>query len=213
MQNFDHRHETITGTAFLNLWRHLGGGEIRGRRAIAFWRGGKRDSVAIDIERGLWHDHATGDGGDAVALVRTANGLDVAGALRWLEQTGYRQPSRRMTAAEIAEHRRKREEAERRRLAVADFRRALDGELDRLKLAAGDAGDDAALEAAASLQYRLMQSAEGVFSEMLERDGGRVAWLVAKGREERQDAAKVAAVIVDMLAAAQCEEGKYDRAA
>lgn len=207
------RPDPITGGAFAALWRHLGGGDIRGRRAVAFWRGGKRDSVAVNIDRGLWHDHATGDGGDAVALVRAAMGLDVAGALRWLEDAGYRQPTRRMSAAELAEARRKREDADRRRLAVADFRQVLDAELDRAKLAAAEADDDAELERAASLQYRLAQAPETVFAEMLGQDGGRVQWLIARGREHRQNAAQATALIVDLLAAAQEREGLYGRAA
>lgn len=207
------RPDPITGGAFAALWRHLGGGDIRGRRAVAFWRGGKRDSVAVDIDRGLWHDHATDDGGDAVALVRAAMGLDVAGALRWLEEAGYRQPARRMSAAELAEARRKRADADRRRLAVADFRAALDSELDRLKTEAGDADDMAVLERAASLQYRLAAQPDAVFEEMLAQDSASVSWLIAQGREHRQNAAQATALIVDLLAAAQEREGLYGRAA
>lgn len=207
------RNPSITGAAFEELWKHLGGAGIRGKRSVAFWRSGKRQSVSINIERGLWHDHAAGDGGDAIALVKTVLNVGIGESLAWLEREGYRQPSQRMTALEVAAHRRKREEAERRRIAVADFRAALDAELDRLKLATAESGDDAGLERAASLQFALAQSPEAVFSDMLERDAGRVGWLLAKGREDRQDAARITAVIVDLLAAAQGQEGTHDRAA
>lgn len=82
--------ERIVGAAFLSLWRHLGGGDIWGRRAVAFWRNGKRGSVAVDVERGFFWDHGTGKGGDAVDLVRLIFSLDTGAALQWLEAQGYR---------------------------------------------------------------------------------------------------------------------------
>jgi hypothetical protein len=205
--------ERITGQAFLSLWRELGGGELRGRRGRAFWRGGDGLNVAVDIERGLWRDHVTGAGGNAVDLVRVALGVGVAEALRWLEEAGYRQPARRMSAAELAEQRRRREDAKRHRLELADFRRALDCELDRLKLAAAEADDMAALEQAASLQYRLAQDPEAVFEELMRADGRRVRWLIEEGRADREQAGKLTAVVVDLLAKAQEREGTYGRAA
>jgi hypothetical protein len=165
--------------------------------------------VAVDIERGLWRDHASGAGGNAVDLVRVALGVDVAKALTWLEEAGYRQPARRMSAAELAEQRRRREDAERRRLEVADFRRALDCELDRLKLAAAEADDMAALEQAASLQYRLAQDPEAVFEELMRADDRRVRWLIEEGRADREQAAQLTRLAVEILAKAADREGAH----
>ncbi len=181
--------------------RGLGGPDLRGRRLRAWWRDGSRDSVAVDVRRGLWHDHATGDGGDAVDLVRVVLGLSMAEALAWLEREGYRQPARRLTTREITEQRRRREVEERRRIDIADYRRALDGVLDRLKLSAVEAGNDHALERAASLQYRLSMTPAAVMTEMLATDDARVAWLIAQGREDRQHATEITRLVVDILAA------------
>jgi hypothetical protein len=208
--------QTVKGGAFLSLWRALGGGEVRGSRELkarAFWRNGDGWSVSLNPSRGLWFCHVTGAGGNAVDLVRVALGVGTAEALRWLEEAGYRQPARRMSAAELAEQRRRREDAQRRRLEVADFRRALDCELDRLKLAAAEADDMAALEQAASLQFRLAQDPEAVFEELMKSDGRRVRWLIEEGRADREQAGKLTAVVVDLLAKAQEREGTYGRAA
>jgi hypothetical protein len=66
------------------VWSALGGGELRGRRGRAFWRGGTHDSVALDLSRKLWFDHAAGEGGDVVALVQRVVGCDFRGAVAWL---------------------------------------------------------------------------------------------------------------------------------
>ena len=44
-----------------DVWSALGGPELRGNRGQAFWRGGDGYSVALDFEKGLWHDHRDGD--------------------------------------------------------------------------------------------------------------------------------------------------------
>jgi hypothetical protein len=202
--------ERIVAGVFASLWKSLGGGEIRRGRAQAFWRGGKRDSVAVDTERGLWRDHATGEGGDAIDLIARALGCSIREALAWAEAEGYRTPSRRLSAAEIAEARRKREAAERHALHAADYLRALDAELDAGKLAAIDAGDDAALEGVASLQWRLAQAPAAVMAEMRQTDGARVRALIETGREDRQWCGRLVACVVDMLASA---EVSHERAA
>jgi hypothetical protein len=204
--------ERITGQAFLSLWRELGGGKVRGSRELkaqAFWRNGDGWSVSLNPSRGLWFCHVTGTGGDAVDLVRLALGVGVAEALTWLEEAGYRQPARRMSAAELAEQRRRRKDAQRRRLEVADFRRALDCELDRLKLAAAEADDMAALEQAAGLQYRLAQDPEAVFEELMRADDRRVRWLIEKGKADREHSAQLTWLAVEILAKAADREGAH----
>jgi hypothetical protein len=70
---------------------------------MAFWRNGDGFNVAIDCERGVWHDHAHGEGGGILALVQTALGCDKPGAVAWLEQNGFiaaRDPHVRRVAAD-----------------------------------------------------------------------------------------------------------------
>ena len=38
------------------------------RRAVATWRGGTHPSVSIDLDKQLWNDHVTGEGGSGGAL-------------------------------------------------------------------------------------------------------------------------------------------------
>jgi hypothetical protein len=60
------------------------GGEMRGKRGNAFWRGSQDFNLSLDAEKGLWHDFVSGEGGDVFKLVETALGCDFRGALEWL---------------------------------------------------------------------------------------------------------------------------------
>jgi hypothetical protein len=66
------------------VWSALGGGKLRRRRGVAWWRAGTGRNVAVSAKTGKWHDYATGDGGDVVALVSTALRCDFAAAVKWL---------------------------------------------------------------------------------------------------------------------------------
>ena len=70
------------------VWRALGGGRLIGGRGQAFWRDGAGYNVALDQKKGLWYDHARSEGGDAIDLVRRAEGLSFTGALRRLAELG-----------------------------------------------------------------------------------------------------------------------------
>jgi hypothetical protein len=76
--------DLISRCDICSVWGALGGSPLRGRRGRAFWRGGTHDSVALDLDRGLWFDHGAGEGGDAVALVQRVAGCDFREAVRWL---------------------------------------------------------------------------------------------------------------------------------
>jgi hypothetical protein len=76
------------------VWRALGGGRLIGNRGQAFWRDGTGYNVALDAKKGLWYDHARSEGGDAINLVRRAEGLSFTGALRRLaELSGIETPA------------------------------------------------------------------------------------------------------------------------
>jgi hypothetical protein len=73
------------------VWAALGGRKLRRLRGQAWWRGGDGYSVSLDAQRGLWHDHVTGDGGDVVTLVRVVRGCGFIEAADWLaHHTGVR---------------------------------------------------------------------------------------------------------------------------
>ena len=66
------------------VWEAVEGGELRNGRGRAAWRNGLGFNVAIDEEKGLWHDFVTGDGGNKLSLVCTAMNMTPAEAARWL---------------------------------------------------------------------------------------------------------------------------------
>jgi hypothetical protein len=66
------------------VWAALGGGELRGNRGQAFWRGGDGFNVALYLHTGTWHDFVSGDGGDVIALVEMVQGCDFKQACAWL---------------------------------------------------------------------------------------------------------------------------------
>lgn len=72
----------------LAVVRALGGPEPRGGRLRAWWRDGDGLNVAIDPAKGQWFDHARGEGGGVLSLVRNVMLVDDAGALRWLTTNG-----------------------------------------------------------------------------------------------------------------------------
>jgi hypothetical protein len=202
--------ERITGGLYLTVARHIGYEIVRGRSRAIYRNGKNPNSMSHDIERGRFTDFKTDQRGDMADLVRLTLRLTEAETFRWLEGNGYRTPLRRLSAAEAAEQRQRREAEDRRRIDVADFRRGLYAELDCLKVQALDSGDDEALEAAASLQFRLSQQPEDVMSQMLSSDGARVRSLIELAREDRGNAAQITARIVGMLAGAELERERAE---
>jgi len=108
-----------------------------GRRLSGSWRvgslaGEQGGSLAIELKRrrGLWIDHATGDKGDALDLVKGVLGYDTREALRWSRQwLGIDQ--------DTPESREQYEAAQRKRRAARAAREAAEREIDakRLKFA------------------------------------------------------------------------------
>lgn len=75
---------TLAEVDLCEVWIALGGAPLKGKRGIAFWRGGKNRSVRVDRAKG-WYDHANGVGGGALDLVRTVLACDIHAALEFLE--------------------------------------------------------------------------------------------------------------------------------
>src|SRR5262245_25597840 len=54
-------------------------------------RYGSRGSFSVDLQKGVWHDHETGQGGGVLDLVTRETGLREEQRLEWLSQHGYLQ--------------------------------------------------------------------------------------------------------------------------
>ena len=53
------------------------------------WRYGNRGSLSVDVDRAVWRDHETGEGGGLLDLIEREVGCDRAGSLAWLRSRGY----------------------------------------------------------------------------------------------------------------------------
>lgn len=75
----------LADLSILEVWRALGGGELRGGRGKAFWRNGDGYSISMNLTRHTWFDFRDQRGGGVLALVEVALGCGRAEALAWLE--------------------------------------------------------------------------------------------------------------------------------
>lgn len=95
--------DSIANASIASAWRSLSGGEIKNGRARAFWRGSTDLNISVDVERGIWHDFTTGEGGGVLALVQTVLECDKRAAVEWMEGQGLI-PSRTLTPEEKAKY-------------------------------------------------------------------------------------------------------------
>jgi len=68
------------------VYRALTGIDAKHHRGIAVWRDGKARSVALSDTKGTWFDHAAGEGGGVIDLVRRVRACDAQEALHWLAE-------------------------------------------------------------------------------------------------------------------------------
>lgn len=64
--------------------RRLLGDPNRAHSTRTDWRYGRHGSLSVDIRKGVWRDHETGDGGGVLDLIRHHTGLTGRDALDWL---------------------------------------------------------------------------------------------------------------------------------
>ena len=64
------------------LWRHFGFDGQPGNSCRTPWREDRKPSLSITTDGALWHDFATGEGGDAVDFFQRATGLPQKAACR-----------------------------------------------------------------------------------------------------------------------------------
>ena len=114
--------EIVARARICDLWVALGGGELRHGRGKGFWRDGDGWNIAINESKGVFYDHAHGEGGGVLDLVQTALGCDRKRALEWLAaHQGVNLDNRRpLTRHERRQYSLRRSRAE---LAARDFTR------------------------------------------------------------------------------------------
>lgn len=69
--------ETVKKTVSLSRYFADQGVPLKsgGTRAVATWRGGKNPSVSIDNDKGVWHDHVSGNGGTVIDACMVIEGV------------------------------------------------------------------------------------------------------------------------------------------
>jgi hypothetical protein len=154
----------------LDVWRALGGGDLRRGRGRAFWRGGDGLHVAIEPKKNAWFDFARGEGGGVLDLVERARGCDRAAAGAWLRDlVGV--PDQPLAPSS------RRRFARAKALAVEDSRRAW-----RWSIGAAERLNEAKLAAvdydAGRMDCRALESAARALREIEESEPGALllAW-------------------------------------
>lgn len=75
--------EIVSRTRISEVWRALGGGDLRNGRGRAWWRGGDGYNVALHEANGCWYDYRDHVGGGVLDLVQHIRGGNRTDALRW----------------------------------------------------------------------------------------------------------------------------------
>ena len=178
---------------------------MRGKRGKAFWRNGDAYSIALEPTKGTWYDHRDGRGGGALALVEIALGCNRRSALQWLEGKGFIEP-RMLTHGQRCDRVRRSTTAGTMASDIAYWRSAFIMELGVRKVAAAEAGCDAAFARAASLCNVLENGRpEKIVREFIRHRKNtpwEVARLIAAGRERDLESQRITGEVVLLLARA-----------
>ena len=76
---------TLDQIRILDVWRVLGGGELKRNRGRAFWRDGDGYTVALNSDKDVWYDFRDSRGGGAIDLVMVARQCSQNDAIRFLK--------------------------------------------------------------------------------------------------------------------------------
>jgi len=76
--------ELIVRTSIAELWRYLGGGNLKGQRGQAFWRESSDFNISLNEDQGTYYDFAVSKGGGILDLILTIRGCDRKEAVRVL---------------------------------------------------------------------------------------------------------------------------------
>jgi hypothetical protein len=192
----------MIGPHIIDVWLRLGGGELHGKRGRAFWRDGDGWSVSLDLERGLWYDHALGGGGGVIELVQVARNCDRRDALVWLEEEGFIE-RRTFSREERREYARRRDLVAWTAREIPYWRAAIVEELNARKMSAAEIGDFEELECAARLCHLLENgSPESVAWEFIKQrraDPAGTTILIEREMESRRILAAIVLMIVSAM--------------
>jgi hypothetical protein len=199
------------------VWERLGGGAIHGARSRAFWRDGVGLNVALDLERGLWFDHAVGAGGGVLQLVETVLDCERREALEWLKVQGLIEPRRRLSHAERYAFAPRRDAARKLAHDIAWWAAARAAELEvtkELLFAPGTSIGDRrrAIRAARELHRLESADAAGVASLFLacrRSDPEAIEQIIASGRSRDLKSRQIAAACVALLMRAESSEVRH----
>lgn len=78
--------DVVASVRISDVYRALTGIVPKRGRGVAAWRGGRGLNVALSDPKGTWYDHAVGEGGGVLDLVRRARGCDAVAALHWVAE-------------------------------------------------------------------------------------------------------------------------------
>ena len=197
----------IGAVSILDVWRELGGSELRRSRGRAFWRNGDGFNVGLDSTRGIWRDFATNEGGGILRLVQTVRGCSKGEAFQWVAGLAGvalvpSSPDRRRRYAQT-----RRDAAEIAKLA-GWWLESRCQELEKLKGASnGDHGvwDEATLAAASGELFRLHQMGPSrviaEFSRACQTESARTRELIQAGRAHQRQMDEIFGRIVRTLEA------------
>lgn len=199
----------LPSVRIVEIWKRLGGGDLRNGRGRAFWRRGDGFKVALDLERGRWFDHAAGAGGGVLALVRTALASDRRAALAWLTAEGFVE-ARNQSPEQRRAYKRRCDAASVIARDIEHWRAALAEELNAHKVAALETGDFEALAPVAwlcsVLECGTPEAVAGEFFRYRRVNSEEAAVLVEAGRARSEESGRLAAAVVAVLAHAAGSE-------
>ena len=180
--------EALDSVRILEVWRALGGPELRRGRAPAFWRSGDNpQAIAVHAEKGCWYDYRDNVGGGVLQLVQHVNGCDQSGALRWLQYQGLIE-SRTLPRAQRRAHEQCRGVARTFAGEIGHWKSAYIQQLNRIKFAANESGNDAVMAIAAPLCHVLENGSPDdiirEFSRHRDTDPAELARLIAIGEDD-----------------------------
>lgn len=116
--------ELLDHADIADVWRALGGGDLRHGRGKAFWRQSLDYNISVDTGKNCYFDHAHGTGGGILSLIQTVLGCDRSAALRWLaNHHNVQLDGRPLTSQEKRAYAIRRGEAERKADELTDWRR------------------------------------------------------------------------------------------
>ena len=178
----------LDSVRILEVWRALGGTELRRGRAPAFWRSGDNpQAIAVHAEKGCWYDYRDNVGGGVLRLVQHVRSCDQPEALRWLQYQGLIE-SCTLAPAQRRAHEQCRGVARTCAGEIGHWKSAYIQQLNRIKFEANESGNDPVMAIAAPLCHVLENgSRDDINREFLrhrDTDPAEVARLVAIGEDD-----------------------------